>query len=228
MIPIFLVLYKNPDIECRCLEHLREHCDPMIYPRVVADNGPKNENLGALWNRMIEQDAPPAWYEEPDPVGLLLNTDCFILDGDTLPKMMGVLNRSPQVGFVGPMTDHCGSEQKVTHPRWGGQWSKEKYAGMAFPGRYISGFCFLFRLRAFRDAGRFPEDGPFYGQESALLYSAFQKGWTTAICLDAYVEHLGGASVKAAAGRGEMDQDVERQKGGAWFREFRQRTKEAP
>lgn len=223
MIPIYVVLYKNPEIERRCLEHLDRHYpDEQEYPRVIVDNGERNENLGALWNRMIEEMAPAAWYEELDPVGLLLNTDCFLLDDQTLPMLQEPFRFGKRVGFTGPMTDHCGSEQCIGHPMWKREWSAERYAGQILVGRYISGFCFMFRLRAFRAAGRFPEDGPFYGQESALLYKAFRAGWQTVVRLDAFVEHLGGASIKAAEDRGEMDQDAEREKSGAWFRDFRQ------
>ena len=76
----------------------------------------------------------------------------------------------------------------------------------------------MIRLSAWVDVGGFPEDGPFYGQESAFIEAAWRKGWHTCACLDAYVEHMGGATAKKY-----LNQDDERRMGAAWFREYKER-----
>lgn len=222
-IPIFIVKYKNPEVEARCLAALDEYVpDLKRYPRVVYDNSVPNRNLGELWNWLIGGKNRAAWKdylwdEDPDPVGLLLNTDCFLKDADTLPKLEAVLRYQPEFGFAGPMTDHCGSVQCITHPAWGQGWSRKQYRDKVMVDQHISGFCLMFRRKAWEAAGGFPEDGPFYGQESALIHRAARLGWRTVIALDVFVEHLGGATCKQY-----LDQDAERQKGAAWFRAFRE------
>jgi len=222
MIPIFVVLYRNPDVERRCLAAVRSFADPTKFDLVVVDNGDANENLAVVWNRMVRQyERSPHWHNDSDPVFCLLNTDCFLVDAETLPRLEQVLRASPKVGFAGPMTDHCNSAQSINTPNWQrvGGWTKEAFADQVLFGQYISGFCLLVRLAAWRDAGGFDASAPFYGQESALIWKARQHGWQTAMVVDAFVEHLGGATAKKY-----LDQDAERQKGRQWFREYQQKT----
>lgn len=218
MIPIFVVLYKNPDVEQACLRAVRAHTDLRRVEVVVYDNGPENRNLGAVWNAMIDGFFSHCRSEaDPDSIGVLLNTDCFVTPG-WLEKLERVIRVHPKIGFVGPMTNNCGSAQKAP-----GGYDPDAHAGEVELDRFVSGFCLMFRRAAWEEGGRFPEDGPFYGQESALIWNARRRGWRTAIVRDCWVRHLGGASVQAAEARGEMGQVEERVKGKVWFAEYRKR-----
>jgi len=223
MIPIFVVLYKNPEIEAKCLETVERLTHPQEYPPQVVDNGIQDESLAVVWNRMVSEFD---FGDDPDPAFLLLNTDCFLQDARTIPQMERALRTSERVGFVGPMTDNWGSGQSVQHPM--GQKpdregrGTETYRDLVFMDQYVSGFCLMVRKAAWADAGGFPVDAPFYGQESALIWKALQRGWRTAICLDCFVEHLGGATCRQF-----KDQDEERHKGGEWFADFRRLEYEA-
>jgi len=224
MIPIFIVRYGNPEVEDRCIEAVKKYAgESRGYPFVVYDNASEDLSLATLWNKLVY-----FWFEigaganTPDPAFVLLNTDCFLQSDITLPAMKTALYAHPRHGFAGPMTDHAGSRQSIADETWKSMSGAENlgdsdgpFAGKVFRGDYLSGFCLMVRLAAFLEAGRFPEDAPFYGQESGLIHKALIRGWTTVMCLDQYVEHLGGATCQKY-----MDQATERERGGAWFRDF--------
>ncbi len=225
MIPIFVVRYRNPEVEDRCIEAVRVYADPSEFELVVVDNGVADENLAVVWNRLIREwfeDNPVHAGPDMDPAFLLLNTDAFLDDPESLRILARTLRQSDQIAAVGPMTDNAGSVQATRHPFW----QQRDRAGLGTPGgpyagkvlidHHISGFCLLVRLAAFEDVGGFREDCPFYGQESALIEAAWARGWNTVVCLDAFCEHLGGATAKKF-----RNQDEERQKGAAWFQRFR-------
>ena len=245
MIPILVVRYKCPEMEDRCLQLVRRHTKDTPHRIITYDNDPKNEPLSIVWNRMIEAD--PAYVQDaedrqvmeawatpeanPDPIFCLLNTDCFVREG-WLGRLARVMTAKPAFGFVGPMTDNCGSVQSKGHPKWTSPVPGETdmlqaelgepkggFQGQVLTGRnHISGFCMLIRREAWLQAGRFDEDCPFYGEESALIENGWRAGWETAIALDTFVEHLGGATFQAAESAGETTWDQRKQEGRAWFR----------
>lgn len=222
MIPIFVVKYRNPEIEQRCIDAVREYALADGFVLVVVDNGQADLPLAVVWNDQIrtyfDDDATP----DDDPAFVLLNTDAFLRDPDSLSVLAKAVRASAQVAAAGPLTDNAGSIQAIRHAFWYG-FDKPNlgrpggaYQGQVLIDDHISGFCLMVRLAAWKDVGGFPEDGPFYGQESAFIESAWAKGWHTVVCLDAFVEHLGGATAKKY-----LDQDEERKKGAVWFRKYR-------
>ena len=230
MIPIIVVRYRAPDLEERCIAAVREFTDPADFDLVVHDNGEADESLAVVWNRLIREHMTAA--ECHSDAVVLLNTDCFLVDDQAFHAMTRALRSSALVGAVGPMTDNAGSVQAISSPYWktrtGRDYPEQEHLGVpggAFAGQvlvdqHISGFCLMLRTAAWLRAGGFPEDAPFYGQESALIESMWKAGFHTLICLDAFVEHLGGATAKRF-----LNQDEERDRGGAWFRSFRANLK---
>ncbi|MCY3684158.1 MAG: glycosyltransferase [Gemmatimonadetes bacterium] len=215
MIPIFIVLYKMPQIERRCIETLMQHTNLRFAEPIVYDNGPKNQNLAVVWNEMIEHYQ--GWRNDSDQIGVLLNTDCFVTPG-WLEKLLQIMKKYEKVGFVGPMTNNCKTKQKASL-----FYSSRFFKNRVLFDQRLSGFCLMFRRQAWIDAGRFPEDSPFYGQESALIWNAQCLGWRTAIACGCWVEHLGSASARAAELRGEIIYEEERQKGREWIAAYKVR-----
>jgi len=214
VVPIFIVKYKMPDMEKRCIEAVEQNTEPGTYVLQIVDNGRENRNLSTVWNQMID-NAAPIWKHDPEPMGVLLNTDCFVTPG-WLSRMVEVAHMDERIGFVGPTTNNCGSHQKVPDG-----YDPQSQAGRVSVDVHLSGFCLLFKRACWEEAGRFCEDAPFYGQESALIEAAWKKGWHTVLAWDVWVEHLGGASAKAADRRGELDRNLERKKGAQWFHGFK-------
>ena len=217
MIPIFVVRYKQAGMEDKCIEAVQEHTPSDLGSVIEYNNAKHNLTLSKVWNQLIDEYCHPGAF---DPWCVLLNTDCFVTPG-WLEEMVYVMKEAKEnLGFLGPMTDNCGSLQKISKwsiPR-GHDFSQMH--GKYVTGHHLSGFCLLMDVRAWMKAGGFDETAPMYGQESALIEKCWKLGWQTAIALGCFVQHLGGASFKAAEERGELSHDDEKQKGGQWFREY--------
>ncbi len=213
MIPIIIVLYKMPEIERHCLERVASFTDRGKTELVVVDNGLENRPLGGLLNELIADY--DGWNSERDQVGVLLDTDCFVTS-NWLEKLLKVIRSSDRIGFVGPVTDNCRSKQKVPLDH-----RIQHHEGQVLYDEMLSAFCLMFRRQAWEDADGFATDGPFYGQETALIWNAMRKGWRTAIVQDCWVKHIGSVSAKAASLRGEFDYVEERKKGRQWYLSYK-------
>lgn len=213
-IPIIVVRYKQPELEARCIAAVHEHTPPGLGHLVEVDNGHLNESLSVVWNRAIQQQCMDCDRSE---YAVLLNTDCFVSKG-WLNKLLRVIESNQRLAFVGPMTNNCGSLQKAPPGYDPTKCEGQVATSLTHPGLHISGFCLLVRVQAWHEVGGFDEAAPLYGQESWLIDQGWKRGWHTAIALDCWVEHLAGASFKAAEARGELDWDEEKRKGARWFR----------
>ncbi len=218
MIPVFVVRYRLPEVEEECLRCLNMYSDATHIETIVYDNGPTNECLATVWNRLIFSYT--AWNDN-DPIGVLLNSDCFVTSG-WHSLLERAIQSSDRIGFAGPMTDNSQNSNQLAPE----SYDPRNYEGEITRVKMISGFCLMFRLKALKDAGGFAEDGPFYGQETALIWKACAMGWEAVIARDCWVQHLGSASLRASESRGEANIASERRIGKAWFRLFQKKNKD--
>ena len=72
MIEIIVVKYNYPDIEKDCINSVIKHTN-INYHLTIYDNYPNNENIGLLWNKLINRS--DAEYV------CLLNSDTVVTDG---------------------------------------------------------------------------------------------------------------------------------------------------
>jgi GT2 family glycosyltransferase len=98
-------------------------------------------------------------------------------------------------GFVGPSTNNCHSPQKKISSPEAARKYKNKAVQMKDP---ISGFCLLFRKSLWNELGGFDPMYKHYGQESDFIDRARICGWSCYWRQDAFVYHIGEASVKAS------------------------------
>jgi hypothetical protein len=177
---IFVIKYRSPIEEKKCLESVRKFTNLEKHKLTVFDNEPENINLGVLWNRLIEAS------DEDDIC--LLNSDTIVEEGWTRIEEL----LTERVGAVGPTTNNCGTVQK-DHP----------ISNNAETINDLSGFCYCFRKSVWKEVGGFPEDMPFYGQESIFNRKLQDKGYKLACDTRVFVAHEKGASYKKAIERGE-------------------------
>lgn len=184
---IIIVKYKNPEAEERCLQSVRQFTDLTKHTLTVFDNAPNNVNLGKLWNRLIEES-------KEDNI-CLLNSDTVVEDGWTrLEESLADLT----VGAVGSLTNKCSTVQAT--------WTRaDEIRPVAM--NQLSGFCYLLRKSVWRKVGKFPEDFPFYGQESAFNVKLHDHGYKTVIDRRVFIWHEKGSSWHKAKARGEMTMD---------------------
>lgn len=184
-VEIVLVRYKNLEAEERCLESVRKYTDLTKHKLTVFDNAAENTNLGKLWNQLIEAS--------DEEVICLLNSDCVVEEGWTQLE-----NSATCGGASGPVTDNCGTYQK----------------GLPKNGEIeeindLSGFCYVFRKSVWKEVGKFPEDMPFYGQESVFNRKLQDRGYLLMVDRRVFVSHEKGSSFKKAIERGEKISDEE-------------------
>lgn len=195
MTEIILIRYKMRQMENDCIKSILDNTSH--YHLTVYDNEDKNINLGSLWNTLISRSTA-------DTI-CLLNTDTLV-EPHWLSKLEEILIDG--VGAVGPVTNEAKNSQK-----------QNKGTGV-FPlprEEMLSGFCILFFKKVWEEAGGFPEDFGFYGQETAMMKKVQNLGYTQLVRRDVYVHHYGSATAKAMG----MNLEGERQKGRTLYQKFK-------
>lgn len=192
---IIIVRYKNPEVEEKCIASVCKYTDLKKHKLTVFDNEPENINLGKLWNQIIE--------ESDEETVCLLNSDTVVEQGwaDALEETLSL----PDVGIVGPVTDNCKTEQARLSRKDKAQGTKD-----------LSGFCYVFKKSTWKEVGGFPEDFPFYGQETAFNRLVERKGYKLVIDRRVFIHHDGSASVKKSG----LNEEKERKKGAERYKKF--------
>ena len=182
---IIVIGFKLGDIEAECLKSIVDHTQ---YPYLITyyDNHKNEYTLTQLWNELIA--ASPCEYI------CLLNNDTRVTK-DWLKKLVHTLDDIDQCGFVGPSTNNCHSPQKKISSPEAAKKYENKAVEMKDP---ISGFCLLFRKSLWEDLGGFDPKYRHYGQESDFIDRACKQGWHSYWRQDAFVFHIGEASVQAS------------------------------
>ena len=184
-VDIVFVRFNAKLIEDRAIEYVKKNTNYPNYKITDYDNYQTKRELSELWNDLIDKS-------DADYV-CLLNTDAYVTD-NWLNEMMKGFN-DDMVAAVGPSGDNVGGIQR--------EIGKKELANN-YIGKYkrctgkdtLSGFCIVIKKSAWRDAGGFPEEVPFYGGEHAFLVKVREKGYKLLWAQGAFVYHLGGVSVK--------------------------------
>lgn len=183
--------------------------EPFIL--TVHDNYPQNENLGKLWNKLINQSK--------GTYICVLNTDTIVTpQWDT--KLMEVFEKEIKVGAVSPSTNSSHNKQSSLD-RIPSAYSIEEFSGY----ECLSGFCLLFPKTLWKATGGFPEDFGFYGQEVVFLDKIRARGYRQIWRQDAFVWHFGSATVKKAVSEGKFDELAERRAAREHFDKLRNENK---
>lgn len=195
MVEVLVVGYGLPEIEAKCVSSVVTNTD---YPYYLTyyDNFRYNKPLTQIWNVFIKNSTAGCIC--------LLNSDTVVYP-NWLSRMMNTFEMDRTIGFVGPSTNNCHSPQKSIATYEESQKYLNQYEIMKDP---ISGFCLLFWRDVWFNYGGFDEKYYFYGSESDLIDRAQNKGIKCAWRKDAFVYHIGEASVKASG----MDVKKEREK----------------
>jgi GT2 family glycosyltransferase len=182
---IIVIGYALGDIEKVCLDSIVEFTD---YPYLLTyyDNSKNEYTLTEIWNELVSVS--------PCPYICLLNNDTRVTP-NWLTYMVDTLETQGVCGFVGPSTNSCHSPQKTINTLEKARQHKGEAVEMDDP---ISGFCLLFLKSIWDKLGGFDKQYKHYGQESDFIDRAKQLGWAAYWRKDAFVHHIGEASVKAS------------------------------
>jgi len=174
-VEIILVRFNNKEIEDRAIDLVKLNTTHP-YKLTVYDNGQNKEGLSTVWNKLIKKSKCKYIC--------LLNSDAFVTPGWLEEMMMGF--SQDKIVAVGATTNKCGTQQAQS-----GEFANSN-KGNFKEIDFLSGFCMVIK----KGIAEFPEEVPFYGNENAWEVIAKRKGYKTLWAMGAYVEHLGGASVK--------------------------------
>jgi GT2 family glycosyltransferase len=136
----------------------------------------------------------------------LLNNDTVVTPG-WLERMRAVLEREPQVGLVGPVTNRISGPQQIatSYEDDAGILAAAteraaSYSGKAAPFDHLVGFCLLLRRDVVDRIGGLDErfgHGNFEDDDFSVRAGA--EGFEGRIALDAFVHHEGSKTFETAA-----------------------------
>jgi len=200
-VEVIIVKFNNWEVEEPCIESVLENTSGNYYLNIY-DNYPKNENIGELWNKLIKESE--AQYI------CLLNSDTVVTP-HWLDKLTEVFLNEKDAGVVGPTTDHSHNHQSKAEPssRYDVVDFSKFVLGNGFP-EVLSGFCLVFPKKVWEEAGGFPENFGFYGQEVRLIDKILKKGYKQYWRKDVFIHHEGSATAKKFTKLGTFNEQEER------------------
>ena len=195
MVEIIVLKWRCPDVEVRCAERIIRNTQ-WPFKLNFYDNRPNTPNTARIWNKLIRQATC-------DYV-CVIDSDAFVPDTRPcwLTRMMEAFD-NPDCRLVVPLTNNCASTQQRAS-------DAEAYPSCVRDDRVWAGFCFLMRRSLIDEVGEFDEEFVGYGQDSEFSVRLARNGGGTYIRHDVWVEHLHGASFKAATATGEHDATADR------------------
>ncbi|MGQ9646094.1 MAG: glycosyltransferase [Thermodesulfobacteriota bacterium] len=216
-VSIVVLTFNELEYTKRCVENIRKHT-PEPHEIIFVDNGSKDGTVKWL-KKLIQENPNFKLIENKTNLGfakgcnqgiaassgeyiLLLNNDVLVTEG-WLSGMIECLNSAPEIGVVGPMTNHISGPQKVPHPDYGpidrldryAEAFREKYRYRRIPATRIVGFCMLFRRKLVEQIGFLDETfGSGNYEDDDFCLRASLEGYKNLIAGDVFVHHYGSRS----------------------------------
>ena len=202
-----------------CLDSLQRNTTEPLQV-VAVDNGSTDETVTSLWKRSAEQaslqvirNATNRGFAAGNNQALsiargeyvvLLNNDTVVTPG-WLDRMIAVLERRPEVGLVGPMTNRASGPQvveKVGYEKledldaFAERWAAEHAGQTEDVGRLV-GFCLVMRRAVVEAIGGLDETfGSGNFEDDDLCIRAALAGFKACIAKDVFIHHAGSQTFK--------------------------------
>jgi GT2 family glycosyltransferase/tetratricopeptide (TPR) repeat protein len=205
----------------KCLHSIAQHT-PEPHEIIVVDNGSTDKTPAAL--RLLPASNPRVrvvinrdnrGFAAGNNQGLalargenmvLLNNDTVVTPG-WLQRLLSVLNRHPDTGIVGPMSNCVSGPQLVNDigytdlaalPAFAESWAAA-HDGQSFELARAVGFCLLARRAVIKHIGGLdPQFGSGNFEDDDFCIRASLAGFKLRIARDSFVHHTGGQTFKAA------------------------------
>jgi GT2 family glycosyltransferase/FMN phosphatase YigB (HAD superfamily) len=205
----------------QCLESLAAHT-PLPHEIILVDNGSNDgtpeflrEWLAKTPYGSVIRNSTNRGFAAGNNQGLalargdtvvLLNNDTVVTAG-WLERMLGVLDREPDTGVVGPMSNCVSGPQLVSQvgytdladlPAFAETWTHQ-HAGQSFETSRVVGFCLLARRSVLERLGGLDEQfGSGNFEDDDFCLRARLAGFRIRIAQDVFIHHTGGQTFKGA------------------------------
>jgi GT2 family glycosyltransferase/predicted Zn-dependent protease len=204
-----------------CLDSIRAHT-PLPHELILVDNG-STDGTSDYFHSLATQQKNVVVISNRRNLGfaagnnqglalargecvLLLNNDTILTEG-WLELMLAALQRHPDIGVVGPMTNHVSGPQLVKEPNYrspdemrlfAADWSRA-HAGQTRETARVVGFCLLARRSVIDRIGGLDEQfGSGNFEDDDFCLRAGLAGFKICIAQDAFIHHTGSQTFKGA------------------------------
>ncbi len=220
VVSIVMLTYNALEYTQECIESIREHT---AYPheiifidnassdgsvdylqQVVADN-PHYRLIANETNRGFAAGNNQGVAAARGDYVMLLNNDVLVSSG-WLRDLVAALERNPQIGMVGPVTNHISGRQAIADIPYDDTPGFHKFAGRVreasggklTPRRRIAGFAILMRKAIYDELGGFEEIfGSGNYEDDDLCLRVRERGNAIMVDEGTYIHHYGSKTFEA-------------------------------
>jgi GT2 family glycosyltransferase/Tfp pilus assembly protein PilF len=214
MTSIIILMHNHLEHTRKCVKGIRKHT-PETHEIIFVDNGSTDSTVKWLQGQ-VRENKNYHLIENKKNVGvakgrnqginlsqgefiLVLDNDVVVSEG-WLTGMLECLNRAPDTGIVGPMTNNCTGLQQVIDDTYSSvehfdkyaEKFREKYCHRRIPYRNVAGFCMLFKRSLTEKIGLLDErfDTGHFEDEDFCWRSALE-GYKNVIVGDVFIHYAG-------------------------------------
>jgi GT2 family glycosyltransferase/tetratricopeptide (TPR) repeat protein/glycosyltransferase involved in cell wall biosynthesis len=218
---IIILAHNQLDHTRLCLDSIRAHT-PLPHELILVDNASTDgtleyfRSLAAKQNNVVViRNSLNLGFAAGNNQGLaiakgecvvLLNNDT-VVTADWLEKMLATLQRHPDVGVVGPMSNYVAGRQLVPDaayrsldelPKFAAEWSRS-HAGQILEIGRVVGFCLLATRGVIDRIGGLDEQfGSGNFEDDDFCLRAGLAGFKICVAQDVFIHHTGSQTFKGA------------------------------
>ena len=216
---IIMLTHNKLPLTRLCVESLYRHTDYPNFELIVVDNASEDgtraylEKLQRLLpNLQVVFNARNEGFAKANNIGImrsrgdylvLLNNDTIVTPG-WLTRLIGYLEREPNIGMVGPVTNSAGNEQMIPASYQSledleafAQQRSITHQGQHFEIEALAMFCVAFPRRLVDEIGLLDERfglGTF--EDDDFCYRAKLRGYKLICAEDVFIHHFGRGTTK--------------------------------
>jgi GT2 family glycosyltransferase/glycosyltransferase involved in cell wall biosynthesis len=210
-VSVVVLAYNNSRLTIQCLESLLSECDYTNKEIILVDNGSKSDEIASVEQYINERldsrvtlikNNANFGYAKGMNVGIraatgdylvLLNNDTQVTHG-WLRRLLRHTRRNPQIGLLGPVTDNCGNQARISVGATGWKHFISSHMSVcrtrAERARTLGFFCVMFPRNTLDKAGLLSEDyGLGFFEDDDYCAKINQVGDICAIAHDVFVHH---------------------------------------
>lgn len=217
LVSVVILTFNEVEYTKECVDSIRKHT-PEAHEIIFVDNGSSDGTVSWL-ETLVRENAHYKLIQNKTNLGfakgcnqgieaasgeyvLLLNNDTVVTK-DWLSGMLETLNSAPDIGIVGPLTNHISGIQKIEKVGYHSLEEIENYApAFREKNRYrrietrrVVGFCMLFERSLVEKIGLFDESfGTGNFEDDDFCARAALAGYRNVIAGDVFIHHSGSRS----------------------------------